>query len=49
MATTTEMRLVELVSLKQDITNVIEYLGKKGIFQFQTKKKVEDSGKNPKT
>lgn len=48
MATTTEMRLVELVSLKQDITNVIEYLGKKGIFQFQTKKKVEDSGKNRK-
>lgn len=38
MARTTEMRLVELMSLKQDISNVIEYLGKKGIFQFQERK-----------
>lgn len=37
MARTQEMRLVELMVLKQDVSNVIEYLGKKGIFQFQSK------------
>lgn len=38
MARTTEMRLVELVSLRQDVSKVIEYLGKKGNFQLQAKK-----------
>lgn len=38
MARTVEMRLVELMSLKQDVSNVIEHLGKKGVFQFQQTK-----------
>ena len=37
MAKTAEMRLIELMVLKQDITSVIEYIGKKGSFQFQSK------------
>ncbi|MCQ2582870.1 MAG: ATPase [Treponema sp.] len=36
MAKTAEMRLIELMVLKQDITAVIECLGKKGCFQFQS-------------
>ena len=36
MAKTTEMRLVDLMVLKQDISNVLLYLGKSGNFQFQT-------------
>lgn len=43
MAKTAQMRLIELMILKQDISNVIEYIGKKGSFQFQTKKRAEDS------
>lgn len=39
MARTTEMRLIELMALKQDVQNVILYLGKKGNFQFQSKKR----------
>lgn len=39
MARTTEMRLIELMVLKQDVQNVILYLGKKGNFQFQSKKR----------
>lgn len=39
MARTTEMRLVELMALKQDVQNVILYLGKNGNFQFQSKKR----------
>lgn len=39
MAKTTEMRLVELMALKQDVQNVIHYLGKTGKFQFQTRKR----------
>lgn len=35
MAKTTTMRLVELMVLKQDIQNVLLYLGKEGDFQFQ--------------
>lgn len=35
---TTEMRLLELMVLKQDISDVIEYLGKNGDFQFRSKK-----------
>ena len=47
MARTTEMRLIELMALKQDISTVIEYLGRKGNFQFQTKLQSGDS-KNSK-
>lgn len=36
MAKTTAMRLVELMVLKEDINRVIEFLGKKGNFQFQS-------------
>ena len=36
MAKTTEMRLVDLMVLKQDISNVLLYLGKSGNFQFQS-------------
>ena len=32
MAKTTEMRLVDLMVLKQDISNVLLYLGKSGNF-----------------
>lgn len=44
VARTAEMKLLELMVLKRDISIVIEYLGKKGSFQFQTKAK-NDSGK----
>ncbi len=36
MARTTPMRLVELMVLKQDISSVLEFLGRKGNFQFQS-------------
>lgn len=36
MARTAQMRLIELMVLKQDISNVIAYLGKTGNFQFQS-------------
>ncbi len=36
MAKTTPMRLIELMILKDDIKKVIEYLGKLGLFQFQS-------------
>ncbi len=39
MARTTEMRLLELLVFKQDISTVIEYIGKQGNFQFQSKLK----------
>lgn len=42
MARTEKMRLLELMVLKQDIVPVIEYIGKKGSFQFQTKKSKSD-------
>lgn len=45
-----EMKLVELLVLKRDITAVIEYFGKTGYFQFQLKDKknirIEDEGDN---
>lgn len=49
MAKTTPMRLVELMVLKQDIDAVIEFLGKKGNFQFQQELKGESdsSSANP--
>lgn len=37
MAKTQAMRLLELIVLKQDISKVIEFLGKKGSFQFQNR------------
>ena len=39
MAKTSEMKLLELMILKEDISSVLEYLGKKGTIQFQTKLK----------
>lgn len=42
MAKTTEMRLIELMVLKQDINSVVEFIGKKGSFQFQKKSKDKD-------
>ncbi|MBR0033241.1 MAG: ATPase [Treponema sp.] len=42
MARTTPMRLIELMVLKQDICSVIEFLGKKGIFQFQSNRASSD-------
>ena len=44
MAKTTEMKLLELMILKEDISAVIEYIGKKGNFQFQTKLKDKKAG-----
>ena len=38
MARTTQMSLIELMTLSEDISNVVEYLGRKGSFQFQSKK-----------
>mgnify|MGYP002855884942 FL=1 len=35
MARTTPMNLVELMVMKNDIRSVLEFLGKRGIFQFQ--------------
>ena len=36
MARTAEMKLIELMVLKEDISQVIEFLGKKGNFEFQS-------------
>lgn len=44
MAKTAEMKLLELMVLKNDISSVIEYIGKKENFQFQTKLKEAASG-----
>ena len=46
MARTAEMRLIELMVLKQDISLVIEYIGKKQSFQFQ--EKFSEGGKKDK-
>ena len=35
MARTTQMRLIELMVLKEDISGVIEFIGKRGNFEFQ--------------
>ena len=43
MARTAEMKLLELMVLKNDISSVIEYIGKKENFQFQTKLKESSS------
>ena len=47
MAKTAEMRLIELMVLKQDIYSVIEYIGKKESFQFQ--KDFKESGHEKKS
>ena len=46
MARTAEMKLLELMVLKNDISSVIEYIGKKENFQFQTKLKDSASGES---
>lgn len=43
MARTTEMRLLELMVLKEDVSSVLEFIGKRGTFQFQKKMKSEKS------
>ena len=43
MARTAEMRLIEMMALKQDVENVILHLGKKGNFQFQKKNRIVKS------
>ena len=45
MARTAQMSLIELMVLKQDVYTVLEYIGKKGSFQFQSKK-VSDEKKS---
>ena len=37
MAKTTKMKLLELMVLKEDVSAVIEYIGKRESFQFQSK------------
>ncbi len=46
MARTTPMRLVELMVLKQDISKVLSYLGRKACFQFQSAFDESDKSKN---
>lgn len=46
MARTTEMRLMELMILKEDVAEVIDFLGRKGCFQFQ--RTLGDDSKNEK-
>ena len=43
MARTTEMRLIEMMILKEDISNVVEYLGHSGEFQLQSKRCADTS------
>lgn len=49
MARTTQMSLIELMTLSEDISNVVEYLGRKGSFQFQSKKHDYSADKGGKT
>ena len=46
MAKTAQMKLLELMVLKQDISSVIEYIGKKENFQFQSRLKDKASAFN---
>lgn len=46
MARTAKMRLVELMILKEDIDAVVEFLGKKGCFQFQQHLELNHSAQN---
>jgi len=45
MAKTAQMRLIELMVLKQDISTVLEYIGKKGSFQFQSELNKKEKAK----
>ncbi len=47
MARTAEMKLLELMVLKEDISPVVEYIGKRGNFQFVTKNKASKVSKKP--
>jgi len=47
MARTAEMTLLELMVLKDDISSVIEYIGKNENFQFQSKLKESSAGAGP--
>lgn len=48
MAKTTEMKLIELMILREDIDSVLEFLGKKENFQFQNElAESSQSGANP--
>lgn len=47
MAKTAKMRLVELMILKEDIDAAIEFLGKKGNFQFQQQLVLNHADPNP--
>ena len=47
MARTAEMKLIELMVLKDDISAVIEYIGKNENFQFQTKLKEAAPAEKP--
>src|SRR5574344_1675701 len=49
MARTTQMRLIELMALKQDITRVIEFLGKRGVFQFENQNTAAAPGEEVKS
>lgn len=49
MARTAEMKLLELMVLKNDISSVIEYIGKKENFQFQTRMKETAAGSDAET
>lgn len=49
MARTTAMNLVELMIMKNDISSVLEFLGKKGNFQFQNSAKIEKDTKAENT
>ena len=49
MARTTEMRLIELMTLSQDISSVIEYLGKNGNFQIKCKNSTETKSTSSET
>ena len=49
MARTAEMKLLELMVLKNDISSVIEYIGKKENFQFQTRMKETAAGSDTET
>lgn len=45
MARTTPMNLVELMVMRDDIRSVLEFLGKKGTFQFQNHKSADKDSK----
>ena len=46
MVKTAVMRLIELMIMKEDVDPVIEYLGKKAVFQFYTRNSDSSSSQN---